>query len=309
MGTHDNPTPGYEEQPTAIRAGRFTFPIGSRTYVMGILNVTPDSFSDGGKYDDLDQAVRHAEDMLKQGADMIDVGGESTRPGSTPVSCEEELQRIIPVIDRINRTLGCPISVDTYKPAVAAAALAAGACILNDINGLQKDPAMAVAACRYQAGVVIMHNARLYRNEAAPGPGRTDLMTDVRNFLARSVQVGLAAGLDRDQLILDPGIGFGITPEESIEMISRLHDLTQLGFPILLGPSRKRFIGHILGLPATERVFGTAAAVALGIAYGADIVRVHDVREMTEVVRVADAICRSGRPPAIPEQSSRGKQG
>jgi dihydropteroate synthase len=278
--------------PSFIRAGRFSFPKGRRTYVMGILNVTPDSFSDGGKYLTVDLALKHAEEMLSQGADIIDIGGESTRPGSEPVSCEEELQRVIPVIDQIARKLACPISIDTYKPAVAAEALAAGASILNDINGLQMDPAMAGIACRYQAGVVIMHNARLYRNGMGRAPESSDLMADILGFLQKSVQIGLKAGLSREQLILDPGVGFGVTPEESIEMIARLNELTSLGLPILLGPSRKRFIGHILGQPATDRVFGTSAAVAVGIARGADIVRIHDVREIVEVVRVADALCR-----------------
>lgn len=281
-------------KPAVFQAGRFTFPLGKRTYVMGILNVTPDSFSDGGKYLASEQALRHAEEMLEQGADILDIGGESTRPGSMPVSCEEEQRRIIPVIDLINRTFACPISVDTYKSAVAAEALAAGACILNDINGLQLDSTMAGIACRHRAGVVIMHNARLYRTNEGQPPRQSDLMADILGFLQISVQLGMAAGLSHEQMLLDPGIGFGVTPDESIEMIARLDQLASLGLPILIGPSRKRFISHILGESATGRLFGTSAAIAVGIARGTDFVRVHDVREIVEVVRVADAICRFG---------------
>ncbi len=277
--------------PSIFRAGRYEIPLGRRTYIMGILNVTPDSFSDGGRYLNLEQAVQRAGEMLAQGADIIDIGGESTRPGYTPVDAEQELSRVIPVIERITREYNCPISIDTVKPVVADAALAAGACIVNDINGLQGDPDMAAVAARHQAGVIIMHNARLYRDESVVP--NDDLMSAVVAFLHKSCQIASAAGIQTKQLMIDPGVGFGVTPEESIEMIAQLQDLQTLGLPILLGPSRKRFIGTIMGDTVTDRLSGTGAAVALGIANGAGFVRVHDVREMVEVARVADAICRA----------------
>ena len=293
QSNHDNPQPpDLLTRPSVFRAGRFSFPLGQKTYIMGILNVTPDSFSDGGKYFSIDESLRHAEVMLRQGADILDIGGESTKPGCLPVSLVEEHQRIIPIIELINRNFACPISVDTYKPAIAEAALAAGACTINDINGLQQDTAMARVAANYQAGVVVMHNARLYRSKQIAQQKSTNIMNDVLAFLTESCRVAEQAGLSRDQLLLDPGIGFGVSPEESVVMIAELSRLCELHLPILLGPSRKRFIGEILNLPAEERLHGTSAAVAIGIAHGADFVRVHDVREMAEVARVADALCR-----------------
>jgi len=274
-------------RPAAFQAGRFSFPLRQRTYIMGILNVTPDSFSDGGKYMDNEQAALHAQSMLQSGADIIDIGGESTRPGFSPVSADEELQRVIPIIEKLTRDFDCPISVDTSKPEVAAAALSAGACIVNDINGFQKYPELAVVVARYRAGVVLMHNARLYRSEIS----RNDIMADVGVFLRESLRLALAAGLQPDQLMIDPGIGFGVTPQDSITMIARLNELNDMGLPVLLGPSRKKFIGHILG-PASDRMIGTIASVVVGIMNGADFIRVHDVREAVEAARVTDAICR-----------------
>lgn len=284
--------PGIPVKPAVLRAGRFIFPLGQKTYIMGILNVTPDSFSDGGQFFSVDQALRRAEEMLKEGADILDIGGESSRPGGTPISAGEELQRVIPILERIIGTFDCPVSVDTVKLQVARAALAAGACMLNDINGLQQDPALAAAAYESKAAVVIMHNARLYRKPASPDRPVASLAADMRRFLLDSCQIALQAGLSAEQMIIDPGVGFGVTPEESIQMIADLPMLQDFNLPILLGPSRKRFIGHILDLPAGERLNGTGAAVAIGIANGADLIRVHDVRAMAEVSRVADAICR-----------------
>ena len=275
-------------RPAVFRAGRFTFPLQQRTYIMGILNVTPDSFSDGGKYFDLDQAVYHAENMLQSGADIIDIGGESTRPGFSPISTAEELQRVIPVVEKLTRTFNCPISIDTSKPEVADAALAAGACVVNDINGLQKHSELATIIARYAAGAVLMHNARIYRSEIS----ESDIMSDVRAFLRESFRIALDAGLQPGQLMIDPGIGFGVTPQDSISMIARLCELNELGLPILLGPSRKKFIGQIIG-PSSDRLYGTIASVVIGIMNGADFVRVHDVREITEAVKVADAIHRA----------------
>jgi dihydropteroate synthase len=287
--------PEILQKPAVLRAGRFSFALGSRTYIMGILNVTPDSFSDGGRYLDMDQALRHAEAMLAEGADILDIGGESSRPGGAGVSAAEELQRVCPILDRIRRELDCPVSIDTAKAEVAEAALSAGACMINDINGLQLVPSLATLAAVRGAAVVIMHNARLYRDPAAPDRPLVSLAADTRGFLARSCQIALAAGLSPSQMIIDPGIGFGVTPDESVIMIRELALLQDFNLPILVGPSRKRFIGQILGLDAHERLNGTSAAVTLGIAYGSDIVRVHDVRAMSEVARVADAICRGGR--------------
>jgi dihydropteroate synthase len=278
-------------KPAAFQARQFSFPLGRRTYIMGILNVTPDSFADGGKYLALDLALQHAGEMLEQGADIIDVGGESTRPGGTPITSDEELSRVIPVIGKISQTYGCPVSVDTSKAVVAEAALAAGACLVNDVTGLQQEQAIADIAGRWQAGVVIMHNARLYRNQVNSQPAG-DLMQDVLNFLQQSVRLALRAGLRREQLVLDPGIGFGVTPGESMQMIACLDRLACLNLPILSGPSRKRFIGFALGRPEADRLLGTCAAVSVSIVRGADFIRVHDVREMVEVARVTDAICR-----------------
>jgi dihydropteroate synthase len=272
-------------RPAAFLAGRFEFPLRQRTYIMGILNVTPDSFSDGGQYMVIDQAIRHAEDLLHAGADILDIGGESTRPGFTPVSADEELQRVIPIIEKLTRSYDCPISIDTCKPAVAEAALASGACIVNDINGFQQNPEMASITYQFRAGAVLMHNARLYRRENEV----SDIISDMRNFLLKSCNIALSAGLKPDQLMIDPGIGFGVTPEESIAMIARLDELNQMELPILLGPSRKRFIGHILG-PSVDRLYGTIAAAVAGILFGADFIRVHDVREVAEAAKVADAI-------------------
>lgn len=276
-------------RPAAFQAGRFEFPLRQRTYLMGILNVTPDSFSDGGQFLSIDRAVLHAEELLQSGADILDIGGESTRPGFTPVSADEELIRVIPVIEKITQIFNCPISIDTYKPEVAKAALAAGACIVNDINGFQQYPEMAAITFQYKAGAVLMHNARLYRRENAD----SDIMSDVLNFLQQSCKIALNAGLMPDQLILDPGIGFGVTPDESIAMLARLSELNQMELPILSGPSRKKFIGHILG-PTAGRLNGTIAAAVAGILQGADFVRVHDVKEVAEAAKIADAICKSG---------------
>lgn len=289
-GTPGDGARGNMRKPMIFQAGEQTFTLGGRTLIMGILNVTPDSFSDGGRYDNLTDAMKQAEKMLAAGADILDIGGESTRPGSTPVSLEDEMSRVIPVVSQIVRSFGCALSIDTYKPAVAEAAMAAGACIINDIYGLQKDPDMIRIAKAYRAGLIMMHNAQLYRPLQTAGSDH--LMADVRTYLGKSIELARDGGLFAEQLVLDPGIGFGVTPAESIVMIKELIQLADFNLPILVGPSRKRFIGHLLDAPVSERIFGTAAAVAIAIAHGADIVRVHDVREMADVVRVTDALCR-----------------
>ncbi len=268
---------------------------GKRTHIMGILNVTPDSFSgDGLRKDDLledafvQRAVAQAQTFVAEGATLIDVGGESTRPNAPVViSAEQELARVLPVIQALHRTLPetVMISIDTYKAEVASQALSAGACIINDIWGLRQDPEMAAVAKEYGVPVVLMANMR--------GTVKHDIVSDVIRYLARSIDIALAAGIAWEHLIIDPGIGFGTTPEENLQLLRRLGELRALGRPILLGVSRKSTIGRVLGgLPASDRLEGTSASVALGIAQGADIVRVHDVREMKRVVTMSDAIVR-----------------
>ena len=266
------------------RIGDREFHWGSRTYLMGIVNVTPDSFSGDG-VTDLETAVSQARQMEQDGADLIDIGGESTRPetwAGPGLSAGEELARVIPVVQRVAATVKVPVSIDTYKADVATRALEAGARLVNDVWALRRDPQMAAAVSRAGVPVVLMHNK--------PGGGYHDLLEEIAASLRESVELGQAAGIQEDRIILDPGIGFGKTREENLEIIRRLPELRRLGFPLLIGPSRKSFIGKTLDLPAGERLEGTAAAVALSIAGGADIVRVHDVKPMVRVARMADAI-------------------
>ena len=266
------------------RIGDREFHWGSRTYLMGIVNVTPDSFSGDG-VTDLETAVAQAQQMEQDGADLIDIGGESTRPetwAGPGLSAGEELARVIPVVQRVAATVKVPVSIDTYKADVATRALEAGARLVNDVWALRRDPQMAAAVSRAGVPVVLMHNK--------PGGGYHNLLEEIAASLRESIELGQAAGIPEDRIILDPGIGFGKTREENLEIIRRLPELRRLGFPLLIGPSRKSFIGKTLDLPAGERLEGTAAAVALSIAGGADIVRVHDVKPMVRVARMADAI-------------------
>lgn len=256
---------------------------GERTLIMGILNVTPDSFSDGGRYNSTEAAVARALEMVDQGADIIDVGGESTRPGAVPVSEEEELARVIPVIRALAAVLPVPISVDTYKARVAHAAVDAGAGMVNDVWGLQGDPRMAATVAGLGVPAIVMHNRREAVYEG-------DLLEEIKAFLRRSLRIAEEHGIPRQRIVVDPGFGFGKTAEHNLEMMARLHELHELGCPVLLGPSRKSTIGKVLDLPVDQRVEGTAALVALGIAQGVSIVRVHDVREMRRVARMADAV-------------------
>ena len=262
----------------------FKLPLGKKTYIMGILNVTPDSFSDGGKYNEIERAVEKAREMAENGADIIDIGGESTKPGFVPVHMEDELSRVIPVIEIIAKDLHVPISIDTTKSVVAKKALQAGAHIINDIWGLQKDSTLARIAAEFNAGIIVMHNKedKIY----------IDLMQEIKTYLRRSIQIAINAGIELNHLVIDPGIGFGKTLEHNLEVMRNLDKLKELEIPVLLGTSRKSLIGNILNLPVAERVEGTAATVALGIARGVDFVRVHDVLEMSRVVKVSDAIIR-----------------
>ncbi|SDJ90489.1 dihydropteroate synthase [Paenibacillus naphthalenovorans] len=256
-----------------------------RTWIMGILNVTPDSFSDGGRYIDPSAAVDRAEHMLQEGADILDIGGESTRPGFDPVPLEEELRRVIPVIKAIRQAgITAPISIDTYKAETARRALEAGANIINDIWGLQKDAAMAEVAVEYGCPIILMHN----RTEAV----YANFIQDVIDDLRLTVERAQAAGIREDQIILDPGIGFAKSYEQNLQLMNYLDRIVALGYPVLLGTSRKSMIRHTLNLPPGDVVEGTAATVALGIAQGCRIMRVHDVQAMKRVALMTDAILR-----------------
>jgi dihydropteroate synthase len=261
---------------------------GQRTCVMGIINVTPDSFSGDGLGADIPAIVDQALRFEKEGADFLDVGAESTRPGFQPVSADEELRRLIPALEAIAAQVDLPISVDTYKAQVARRAVAAGAVIINDIWGLKADPELAQVAAEAGTPLIIMHNqeTRQYR----------DLLPDIFSSLKHSAGQALNAGVPQQNLILDPGIGFGKTPDHNLEILKRLAEFKALGYPLLVGTSRKSTIGLVLGLPVDQRLEGTAATVAMSIAGGADIVRVHDVKEMTRVCRMSDAIIRGWRP-------------
>ncbi len=276
-----------KSKPRTFECGRFRFDIGGRTYIMGILNITPDSFSDGGKYNERGLAIQRAREIAALGADMLDVGGESTRPGHTPVTAAEELDRVIPVIEAIAEELDMPVSIDTTKAIVAIEALKAGACIVNDIWGLQGEDGMKIAgaAAEAKAGVIMMHN----KNEKYYGK---DIMGEIMAFLRKSVDIAEKAGIMPNSMVVDPGIGFGKTYEQNLEVMHRLKELKSVGIPILLGTSRKSMIGNTLGLPADDRLEGTAATVAYAITRGADIVRVHDVREMARVAKMTDAMAR-----------------
>lgn len=273
-------------------------PIGERTLVMGILNVTPDSFSDGGKFNAVANALTQAEAMIRERADITDVGGESTRPGAVSVAEEEELARVLPVVERLRRDFDSPpvVSVDTTKAAVARAALDAGANIINDISGLRFEPELAAAVAGAGAGLVLMHSLGT-RETLHREPPVTDIMQAVRDDWRRAIAEATRHGVAPTQIALDPGFGFGKTQEQNLQLLARLNELTAefADFPILVGTSRKRFIGRLLDdVPVAERLHGTMATVAAAVLAGASIVRVHDVRAAVETVRVADAI-RSAR--------------
>lgn len=263
--------------------------LGKRTYIMGIVNVTPDSFSDGGRFTKVDKAVEHGLELIGQGADIIDIGGESTRPGSQEVGKEEELLRILPVVEKLNELTPIPVSVDTYKAEVAERCLEAGASVINDIWGLQREPEIARVAAHFGAPVVVMHNQQgsVYSQ---------DIMTSMIEFFEKSLEIAFKAGISQDGIILDPGIGFGKTVEQNIAVLGRLSELKVLGYPILLGTSRKSTIGRILDLPPEQRVEGTLATTVLGIQQGVDIIRVHDVIQNRRAALVADAIVRGYTP-------------
>ena len=267
-------------------------PLGNRTYLMGILNVTPDSFSDGGIYLKPEEAVRRLETLLEEDADFVDVGGESTRPGAAAVSVEEETRRILPILEAWKKEKRNSIlSIDTSKSEVAETALQHGASVVNDVTALRGDSRMAGVVARYDAGVVLMHMRGTPRT-MQENPTYTDVVSEIIHFFEETIREALRAGIREEGIILDPGIGFGKTASHNLEILRRLQEFRSLGKPLLVGPSRKSFIGEILNLPVGERLFGTAASVTASILKGADIVRVHDVEEMRQVARVADAIGR-----------------
>ncbi|MFA4015406.1 MAG: hypothetical protein RUDDFDWM_000489 [Candidatus Fervidibacterota bacterium] len=277
-----------------LKCGRHSLKLGERTFIMGILNVTPDSFSGDGIYGDVKAAVAKAVKMVEDGADIIDIGGESTRPGSLPVSVDEELRRVIPVIECLSEIIDVPISIDTYKPKVAKEALEAGACIVNDIYGLRNEglnEGMLQVIADYKPTVVIMHMQGTPQTMQL-NPQYDDCVSEIKSYLHSQALKAIEAGLTKEQIIVDPGIGFGKLLEHNLEILRRLAEFKELGFPLLVGTSRKSFIGQVLNLPVERRIFGTAASVALAIVNGADIVRVHDVPEMVQVARLVDAIVR-----------------
>ena len=283
-----------EPNPSLTVAGGEPLVWGRRTYVMGIINLAPDSFSGDGLADDPQAAVESAQRMEADGADIIDVGAESTRPGSQPISAEAEIARLLPALSAICESVSIPVSVDTYKAPVARRAIDAGASMVNDVWGFLADGAMAPVIAAAGVPAILMHNQSQAQYE--------DLVQDVIAGLSRIAGIAQAAGVAYHNIVLDPGIGFGKTAEHNLELLRRLPELRELGFPLLVGVSRKSTIGRVLNLPPEERLEGTAAAVAMNIAGGADIVRVHDVKEMVRVARMTDAIMRDWRPEGWPNR-------
>ncbi|MBM2831237.1 MAG: folP [Dehalococcoidia bacterium] len=284
--------PSHGAAPRVMRVKGREFRWGGRTYIMGVLNVTPDSFSGDGLGGDLEAAVSQARRLVDEGADIIDIGGESTRPDASRLSTEEELKRVIPVVERLVG-FRVPLSVDTYKEEVARRALEAGADIINDVWGLKMDPDLAKLAADKKAPLVITSNQRDRGDDRVQ-----DIVKSVLADLKRSTGVALEAGVASENIIIDPGFGFGKTLEQNLELLRRLDELNSLGYPILVGTSRKSMIGLVLGLPPDQRLEGTAATVAIGIARGADMVRVHDVLYMARVCKMSDAIIRRKAGPA-----------
>jgi len=283
----------------STQCGKAVFHWGKRTYIMGVINLSPDSFSGDGLRD-VEEAVAKAKRLAAEGADIIDVGGESTRPGSLPISVAEEIHRVVPALERLSNETSLPLSVDTYKLEVARQALEAGANMINDIWGLKQEPKLAELAAQRGVPIVLMSNQR-------DSPSQGDIISVVAADLQRAIEQALTLGVPRENIIIDPGIGFGKTQAQSLELLRRLEEFKRLGRPILLGSSRKSFIGWVLDLspeqrlqgtpfvpPSGQRLAGTAATIAIGIARGADIVRVHDVKEMARVCKMSDAIIRRG---------------
>lgn len=265
------------------RFGETELDFRTETIVMGILNVTPDSFSDGGKYGQIDAALKHAAEMIRDGAKIIDIGGESTRPGHAPVSLEEEMERTVPVVEALVRELGCVVSIDTYKADVAEAALQAGASIVNDVWGAKREPRIAEVAAAYNAPIILMHNREIAEYAH---PFMEDMLAD----LQESVDIALNAGVPEEHIWLDPGIGFAKSLKQNVLAMQGLQRISEMGYPVLLGTSRKSMIGKILDLPVEERLEGTGATVCFGVEHGCHIMRVHDVKEVSRMVRMMDVL-------------------
>ncbi|MEH7514641.1 dihydropteroate synthase [Gottfriedia acidiceleris] len=266
--------------------GNYSLPIQNETIVMGILNVTPDSFSDGGRYNEIELAIQHAKKLIADGAKIIDVGGESTRPGAAIVDVDEELRRVVPIISALSKEIDVPISIDTYKSEVAKQAVEAGATIINDVWGAKKDPKIAEVAAAYNVPICLMHN-------------RTDenyysLMSDLVCDLVESINIAKRAGVKDEMIILDPGVGFAKSAEQNLEVLNQMEQIKALDYPVLLGTSRKRFIGEVLGTEVHERMEGTGATVCLGITKGCEIVRVHDVLAISRMTKMMDAMLKIG---------------
>lgn len=273
---------------TKLTCGPYELPLENKTLIMGILNVTPDSFSDGGKYNEAERAIMRARELVEHGADILDIGGESTRPGAEKVSLEMELERVIPIIKAISKEVQVPISIDTYKAEVAKQAIQAGAHIINDVWGAKGDPDMPTVAAELQVPIILMQN-RKERNYQ-------QLIPDMISDLFDSITLVKRAGVKDENIILDPGIGFAKTFEDNLNVMQQLEHFHTLGYPLLLGTSRKRFIGHVLDLPAEERMEGTGATVCLGIQKGCQIVRVHDVKQIARMAKMMDAMLAGGGP-------------
>ncbi|MGC4019534.1 MAG: dihydropteroate synthase [Muricomes sp.] len=267
-----------------MRIGKRDFDTENHTYIMGILNVTPDSFSDGGKYNNIDMALKHAQEMIRDGADILDIGGESTRPGHTQITEEEEIQRVIPALERLRREFDVPISIDTYKSKVAREAILAGADLVNDIWGLKYDDRMAQVVSESKIPCCLMHNRKKAEYES--------FLSDVQKDLQVSIDIARNAGIEKDKIILDPGVGFGKTYEMNLEIIKELDKLKGLGYPVLLGTSRKGVIGLTLNLPSDQREEGTLVTTVLGMVRGCAFVRVHDVKGNKRAIQMTEAILR-----------------
>jgi dihydropteroate synthase len=269
-----------------IECGKYHIHYGERTQIMGILNVTPDSVSDGGSYVDIDRAISHAKEMIENGADIIDIGGESTRPGYQRISDQEEIERVVPVIERLSKEIEVPISIDTYKAEVAKHAVEAGATIINDIWGAKAQPEIAKVAADYNVPIILMHNRKDHDYD--------QIIPDMIVDLMESVKIAKDAGVKDEKIILDPGLGFAKTMEDNLMVMRHLDSFVQLGYPVLLATSRKSFIGHVLDLPPNERMEGTGASICLGIEKGCQLIRIHDVLEMSRMAKMMDAMLGKG---------------
>ena len=289
----------YQKRDFLIKLPKFKLDLGKRTLIIGIVNLTPDSFSGDGRYKFniqhskfkvIDEVVRFVEKIISDGADMIDIGGESSRPGARAISAKEEIKRVIPVLKKLVRRVNVPISIDTYKPEVAKRALDLGVSIVNDITALRRNEEMAKIISSYKVGVILMHMKGDPRTMQR-SPNYKDLISEIIDYLDRQIKFALDFGIEKERIIVDPGIGFGKTTEDNLEILRRLREFKVLGRPILIGVSRKSFIGNVLNKPVAERLFGTMAAVAMSIANGANIVRVHDVKEISEIIKICNTIC------------------